>query len=678
MSNSAHGLGPDERKDLENLIASLEGQGAPQQPAAQQPAPAPQVPQQQVPPPPAPPAGVQPGPAPFTPPASPQPTPPPAPEGQVPPAAAPQPPFAPAAPAEQAPAQDPFAAPPAPETAPAVPEPQAPQPQVPPVSAEPAFAPPAPEPPFAPPASAPAQPASAPLEQGESAPFAPPAPEGQVTAAAPEPPFTAPAEQDPAQDPFAAPAPPAPEPQMPQPQVSPTPAPGPAPEPAPAPVPDAAEAYVPAYSQFDGPAGQQQAPQTPAAPSQEEYVPAHEQLERQQQEEMRARSTLEGFEPADILVAIAVNDSPESSEQADADTLREMVEQANQAEQQGRKRRGGKVKLGALPFNEIPTGTPVIGTFYSPSGGVGKSSQAMNLAVLIAAIGQAMAAKKRERGAQDVRIPRVLLIDGDVVHGSLAMRLRGKLKPSMHDLLLYVEDREDAGFTGENAWPTVYDNAPPGEKAMRDFVLWHKQVPNMNVLAAPDVPDLFYDFGPQEYRNMLRMLARFYDVILIDAGTDIVLESQRAWLAHAHQVFLVTSPEIDRLFNAAKVARHMAKALPHPADTREDAPVLPPLVTAEKLSVVVTRADADSGLNLDVLMRERLFPWLEKSQDFRIPDYSAEMLKANNQGKFLVLQDGDYAKVMLRMARQLFNAFLAQTQKRALPEAQPPQAPPAQ
>ena len=691
MSNPPHGLDPEERKDLEDLIAGIET--SPQQQPAQQPGapqPAPQQAQQ---------------PQPY-------------------PQAAPQQPPAPQPPAQQAHAQQPAPAPqpfapPAPQTGEPAPPQPAPQPQPFASPAPPQPAPqPAPEPaPFAPPAppqpalgeqpapadDAPQQPEpfAPPAPQAEPAPFAPPVsePPAPVQPVAPQPP---PVQQPPAPDPFIPPAAQQPEPPAPQPEDEYTPAyaqfdspeeqaPRPQPQPAPeqpaapqqpAPPPAAPEPQPvpppasPEPQPVPPPASEPQPQPAPAA-QQEQYVPAHEQLAQEQRERLASRSSLQGFEPEDILVSIAVSDSPESADQADQETLREIVEQATKSDQ-GRKKRGSKVKLGALPFNEIPAGTPVIGTFYSPCGGVGKSSQAMNTAVLIAAIGQAMAAKKREQGAEDVRIPRVLLIDGDMVHGSLAIRLKGVTKPSMHDLLLYVEDREDAGFTGEAAWPSVYDNAPPGEKAMRDFVLWHKMVPNMNVLAAPDEPDLFYDFGPQEYRNILRMLARFYDVIIIDSGTDVVLESQRAWLAHAHQVFLVTAPEIDRLFLAAREARHMAKAAPHPADTRENAPVLPPLVTAEKLSVVVTKATADSGLNLDVLMRERLFPWLDAKQDFRIPDYSAEMLKANNQGKFLVLQDGDYAKVILKMARQLFNSFLAQTQKRALPEAQPMSPPPGQ
>jgi Mrp family chromosome partitioning ATPase len=45
-----------------------------------------------------------------------------------------------------------------------------------------------------------------------------------------------------------------------------------------------------------------------------------------------------------------------------------------------------KVKPSSLPFDPLVAGTPLIATIFSPSGGVGKSSQALNLAVYIAAI----------------------------------------------------------------------------------------------------------------------------------------------------------------------------------------------------------------------------------------------------------------------------------------------------
>jgi MinD-like ATPase involved in chromosome partitioning or flagellar assembly len=428
--------------------------------------------------------------------------------------------------------------------------------------------------------------------------------------------------------------------------------PAPAPAPIAAPAPMADESYVPAYE--DEALGGE-----PAAPAPAAVAPNGDPLD--------------GFQPQDLLISIS-NVDPEAESQTQAAQSVTAMRQEAVLSDPGAGKKAGKrqrIRMEPLPFEMLVRGTPLIGTVYSPSGGVGKSSTAMNMAVYIAAIADTMTKKKRERGDDKVRTPRVLVLDGDIAQGSLALRLKGELTPSIHTLQLYIDERESEGFTNERAWPQVYEDAPPGEKAMRDFVMWHEILPNLNLLAAPEEPDLFYDFGPAEFRNILRMLGRFYDVIIIDAGTDVILESQRAWLAHANEVFIITSPEIDRVYNASKAARYIAKSRPHPQDP--DGRKLPPLATREKLSVVMTRYDADSGLDPEGVIEE-LFPWLEDHQKFFIPDVSADMLRANNQGKFLVLKNAQYAKVIGELAKHLFARYAATRQQRALGAATvPPQ-----
>jgi MinD-like ATPase involved in chromosome partitioning or flagellar assembly len=283
-----------------------------------------------------------------------------------------------------------------------------------------------------------------------------------------------------------------------------------------------------------------------------------------------------------------------------------------------------------------------------------------------------MAKLRIQRGEPNVRVPRVLLLDGDIVTGSLAMRLTGKVEPSIHTLMLYLDDRELEGFAGHDRWPNVYDDAPPGEKAMRDFVMWPEILPNLNLLAAPDEPDLFFDFGPKEYREVLQLLSRFYDVIIIDSGTEIIMESNRAWLAHANEVFLVTAPEVDRLHNAYKAARYIATARPHPQATDEQLEKLPPLVTADKLSLVMTKYDIDSGLDDIDDVINKIFPWLidRPQQRFYVPDFSREMVRINNSNgqRFLVHENQVFAKVIGKMAKHMFSRYQLQRQRTLPPQ----------
>lgn len=514
-------------------------------------------------------------------------------------------------------------------------EPQAPPaqpaPVVPPVQPEP-VAPVQPEP-IAPPV----QPESVPPVQPE--PVVPPQP---VASVQPEPVF--PPQQ---------PAPPV----QPEPVLSPQETVPPIPQVQPEPMLPPQEPIQPAPNQF----------QAPAAPAQE-YQPAYEQPAYQAslgKEATTVRS--ENIVPEDVLYSVAHID-PEAERQANDSSV--MDKMRGQAAAAPTKKKKGKTKLEPLPFEQLLPGTPLIATVYSPSGGVGKSSTAMNLAALIAAVGETMASS--QGAGNKARTPRVLVLDGDIVQGSLALRLTGDIVPSIHTLQLYIDDRNEAGYEGQSAWPRFYSregqNLPPDEKVMQDFVHWHTSLPNLNLLAAPEQPDLFWDFGPDEYRDILRMLSSFYDVIIIDTGTDLVLESQRAWLAHANEVFIITAPENDRLYNASKAVQYMMHERPHPQDHSDNPRKLPPLVTPDKLSVVMTRSDVDSGLDSVEVINE-VFPWLKKDQKFFIPDFSGEILRANNRGGFLALEDPEYAKSIGILAKKMFHRYSSVKAQRSLPSA---------
>jgi len=367
--------------------------------------------------------------------------------------------------------------------------------------------------------------------------------------------------------------------------------------------------------------------------------------------------------PEDILSAIAVVDSVRNQDIVANQGIETIKNQARQEE--APKKRSGKVKFDTLPFESLTSGIPLTITFYSPSGGVGKSSTAMNTGIYIATVAANMAKKNGWS-----RTPRVLAIDGDIVMGSLALRLTSKTSPNLYELQEYVDTRVSQNFKGDDAWPSVYssDGAPTGERAMDSFIHFPETLPNFNILAAPKDPAKFWGFSELDYRDILRNLGRFYDVIIIDPGTELVLESQRAWLQHANEVFLVTSPDIDRIYNARKAAGIIASSQPHPRDDRgERAQLLPPLATKDKISLLMTRADANSGIKDLGAIVDKMFKWMNDDQKFWMPDVSDRMMAANNLSRFLVREDPEYAKVIGQMAKHAFQKYVNDKKQHGLP-----------
>lgn len=320
--------------------------------------------------------------------------------------------------------------------------------------------------------------------------------------------------------------------------------------------------------------------------------------------------------------------------------------------------KGGKPDLGVgarLPFDIVQAGRPIIGTVFSPSGGVGKSSMAMNLAVYIATQAAEQAEEYRVKGGFDkVHVPRVLVLDGDIVHGSLALRLTRRTTPNLAELAKYIDEREQQGYREADAWPPKYNAAEPPQKPFSEFVMMHNDLPNLNLLAAPEKPDLFWGFKPKQYRDVLRMLARWYSVIIIDSGTEIVMQSQRAWLSHANHVFLLTAPDIDRVWNAGKAAGVLAEQKTPAGGDTLNMPL--PHVPYDRMSVVMTRYDAETGLDPDDALKTH-FKWADKDDIFRIPDVAREMSRANNKGRFLVLENPGYAEIVGRIANRLFRSY---------------------
>jgi len=152
-------------------------------------------------------------------------------------------------------------------------------------------------------------------------------------------------------------------------------------------------------------------------------------------------------------------------------------------------------------------------TVYSPRGGVGCSTIAINLAIAL-------------HEQLDVR---VLLIEGKMIFGHLGLMLNLRPQNTIADLIPH------AGALDDNLVEEVVSRHASG----------------IRVLLGP--PDLNVGRGirPDDLYNVIKAVSRTYDVIVIDAGS-FLNDNTVTLMDASDRVLLVTTPDLAALHDASR------------------------------------------------------------------------------------------------------------------------------
>lgn len=143
----------------------------------------------------------------------------------------------------------------------------------------------------------------------------------------------------------------------------------------------------------------------------------------------------------------------------------------------------------------------------SLKGGVGKTTTTVGLGSTFATL----------------RGDRVIAVDANPDLGTLAQRVPLQTRSTVRDLL---------------ADKNVYRYS--------DVRAHTSQAPSrLEVLASERDPAMAEAFSEQEYRGVVRILQRFYNIILTDCGTGLSHSAMNGVLDLANAIILVTSPAID-------------------------------------------------------------------------------------------------------------------------------------
>ena len=146
---------------------------------------------------------------------------------------------------------------------------------------------------------------------------------------------------------------------------------------------------------------------------------------------------------------------------------------------------------------------------YSPKGGVGTTTVAVNVAVALA-----------------TRVPdQVVLIDLDLQFGQVATHLNIPARLTIADLA-----RDDTALRDSGSLPTYLERHASG----------------LAVLAAPPAPDDGQNVTEAAVRTLIETASRAFQYVIIDAGSELDRRTE-AVLARASDVVIVVTPEFPAL-----------------------------------------------------------------------------------------------------------------------------------
>jgi pilus assembly protein CpaE len=168
-------------------------------------------------------------------------------------------------------------------------------------------------------------------------------------------------------------------------------------------------------------------------------------------------------------------------------------------------------------------------TFFSPKGGVGTTTLAVNTAVLFARGGTATGSATRSR---------VLLIDLDLQFGQVATHLN--LTPRF-DIALLAADEQ--AMNDPRLAETYITRHPSG----------------ISVLAAPTTPSAENRISTDDVQRIISLFRPSYEQIVIDAGSR--LDDRTLWaLEQADSIVFVVFPEVPALRATTMLLSYLAEA----------------------------------------------------------------------------------------------------------------------
>ena len=250
-------------------------------------------------------------------------------------------------------------------------------------------------------------------------------------------------------------------------------------------------------------------------------------------------------------------------------------------------------------------------TVYSPRGGTGVTSIAVNAAIALA----------------EETSKRVLLFEGKVFFGHLEVMLNLKMQNALSDLIPHATNLD--------------------EGLIRDVISPHPS--GIHVLLAPSNVQVAQGIRAEDIYNIFIGVSRYYDYIVVDAGgplNDISVTLMDA----TDRILLVTTPDLASLHDTSRFLQ-LSRSLSYPAD---------------KILMILNKAGVEGGVKL-----KDIESVLHNQVYHQIANDPANVLRSINRGiPFLVFYPRSSAsKSIQQLARNLTSISLRDVGRESVPAA---------
>ncbi|MFC2055158.1 CpaE family protein [Chloroflexota bacterium] len=216
---------------------------------------------------------------------------------------------------------------------------------------------------------------------------------------------------------------------------------------------------------------------------------------------------------------------------------------------------------------------------YSPRGGVGCTTVAVNLSIAL----------------HEETEARVLLMEGKLFFGDLDVMLNIRTHSSLADLIAHSSSMD--------------------EMLVREVV--HEHISGIYTLLAPINFQVAQGIHPQDMFAIMTGLQKYFDYIVIDTSSNLD-ENTVTLLDAADRILLVTSPELAALHDVSRFMR-ISQSLAYPP---------------EKVLLLLNQADRPGGVKL-----REIETATDKGIFAQIPDDPVNALRCLNRGIPLILKN---------------------------------------